>query len=60
MFKRLSRLLKVFSGTEPKDDDLAKWEDDDRDAGAPVRVRRDPPDRGSSVAVAEPDDDWQL
>ena len=27
------------------------------DAGTPVRVRRGPPDRGSAVAVAEPDDD---
>jgi len=30
---------------------------DDRDAGIPVRVRRGPPDRGSAVAVAEPDDE---
>ena len=30
---------------------------DDRDAGIPVRIRRGPPDRGSAVAIAEPDDD---
>lgn len=30
---------------------------DDHDAGIPVRVRRGPPDRGSAVAVAEPDDE---
>ena len=29
----------------------------DRDAGIPVPVRRGPPNRNSSVAVAEPDDD---
>jgi hypothetical protein len=29
---------------------------DDRDAGIPVPVRRGPPDRDSSVAVAEPDE----
>jgi len=57
MFDRIGRLLKKFSRKEPKDDDSARWDGDDRDAGTPVRVRRDPPDRGSSVAVAEPDDD---
>jgi hypothetical protein len=30
---------------------------DDRAAGTPVRIRRSPPDRGSAVAVAEPDDE---
>ena len=34
-------------------------EEDDRDAGIPVQVRRGPPDRSSSVAVAEPDHDEQ-
>jgi hypothetical protein len=57
MFDKISRLLKKFSRTEPKEDESAGWDDDDRDAGIPARVRRDPPDRGSSVAVAEPDDD---
>lgn len=52
MFERIKRLL--FGSRE---DDLDEDEhDDDRDAGVPVRVRRGPPDRGSSVAVAEPDD----
>ncbi len=32
---------------------------DDRDAGIPVPVRGGPQDRGSSVSVAEPDDDDQ-
>ena len=60
MFEKLedvwSRLFSRKSGrTSDQSDD--RDESDDRDAGIPVRVRRGPPDRGSSVAVAEPDDD---
>jgi len=60
MFEKLknfwSRVFGRKSGrTRDQSDDRDK--SDDRDAGIPVRVRRSPPDRGSSVAVAEPDDD---
>jgi len=54
MFERIRKLFSRDaddSEVEPPDD----W--DDRDAGIPVPVRRRPPDPGSSVAVAEPDDD---
>jgi hypothetical protein len=53
MFERIRKLLSRAaddSDDEPRDD----W--DDRDAGIPVPVRRRPPDHGSSVAVAEPDE----
>ncbi len=55
MFEKLKGVLSRLSSANPEDEppDAA----DDRDAGIPVPVRRDPPDRGSSVAVAEPDDD---
>ena len=60
MFEKLenvwSRLFSRKSGpTRDQSDD--RDGSDDRDAGIPVRVRRGPPDRGSSVAVAEPDDE---
>jgi len=54
MFERIkefmSRLLGYGPESEPPDAH-------DRDAGIPVPVRRGPPDRNSSVAVAEPDSD---
>ena len=56
MFERIKSILSHLSGNNPESDeppDVA----DDRDAGIPVPVRGRPPDRGSSVAVAEPDDD---
>jgi len=60
MFERLEKILSRLFVSKPgrtrnESDDRDK--SDDRDAGIPVRVRRGPPDRGSSVAVAEPDDD---
>ena len=53
MFERIKKLFSRAAdhGDESRDD----W--DDRDAGIPVPVRRGPPDHGSSVAVAEPDED---
>ena len=55
MFEKVKRFLaQVF----PPPTEGEKGEPpDDRDAGIPVRVRRGPPDRGSAVAVAEPDDE---
>jgi len=55
MFEKLENVLSRLFGRNPGRDD--RDESDDRDAGIPMRVRRGPPDRGSSVAVAEPDDD---
>jgi hypothetical protein len=60
MFERLENILSRLSGnkagrTRNGSDD--RDESDDRDAGIRVPVRRGPPDRGSSVAVAEPDDE---
>ena len=54
MLEGLKNLLaRVFSGApKPEPPDA-----DDREAGVPVPVRRGRPDRSSSVAVAEPDDD---
>ena len=56
MFERLKRVFALFSDNDDAPDESGNGEDD-RDAGIPVQVRRGPPDRGSSVAVAEPDDD---
>ncbi|HSB10679.1 MAG TPA: hypothetical protein VLM38_14415 [Blastocatellia bacterium] len=53
MFEKIKRILFGSTGDEHDEDEGQ----DDRDAGVPVPVRRSPPDRGSSVAVAEPDDD---
>lgn len=55
MIGRINSTLSDLSGDPESEDppDAA----DDRDAGIPVPVRRGPPDRGSSVAVAEPEDD---
>jgi hypothetical protein len=54
MFERIKRLLSRVSN-ERWDERPEDW--DDRDAGIAVPVRRRPPDHGSSVAVAEPDDE---
>jgi hypothetical protein len=56
MFEKIKNILTNLSGPDPERDGPPD-EADDRDAGIPVRVRRDPPDRGSAVAVAEPDDE---
>jgi len=56
MLNRLKELLLHFLHERAKHDEPPE-ESDDRDAGNPVRVRRGPPSHGSSVAVAEPDDD---
>lgn len=56
MRERIKDILGHLSGNAP-DPEEPPDEADDRDAGIPVPVRRGPPDRGSSVAVAEPDDD---
>jgi len=55
MFEKIKGVLSRLSSANPEDEppDAA----DDRDAGIPVPVRGGPPDRGSSVAVAEPDED---
>ena len=55
MFERIKSVLAHLSlgGPEPDEPPGAQ---DDRDAGVPAPVRRGPPDRGSSVAVAEPGD----
>jgi len=56
MFEAAKRFLAQFfaraSGSEGDKDDLP----DDRAAGTPAGIRRGPPDRGSAVAVAEPDE----
>ncbi|HKA16773.1 MAG TPA: hypothetical protein VKN18_00520 [Blastocatellia bacterium] len=51
------RFLTQFFARSPRNEGKQDDPPDDRDAGIPVRVRRGPPDRGSVVAVAEPDDD---
>jgi len=57
MFEKAKRFLaQLFSHIERNEGEQRK-PPDDRDAGIPVRVRRGPPNRGSAVAVAEPDDD---
>jgi hypothetical protein len=56
MFERMKRILLRLSGAD-SGSDRPQEGPDDRDAGRPVPVRREPPDRNSSVAVAEPDDD---
>ena len=55
MFEKIKGVLSRLSSANPEDEppDAA----DDRDAGIRVPVRGGPPDRGSSVAVAEPDED---
>jgi hypothetical protein len=54
MFERIKRFFSR-APDDPSDEPPETW--DDRDAGIPVPVRRNPPDHGSSVAVAEPDED---
>jgi len=55
MFESVKRLLaQVFA---PRSEGDKGEPPDDRDAGIPVRVRGGPSDRGSAVAVAEPDDE---
>ena len=49
MFEKIKRIL--FG--KPRNDEA----DDDPDAGVRVPVKPGPPDRTSSVAVAEPDED---
>ena len=56
MFERIKSMLSHLSGNNPESDEPPDAADD-RDAGIPVPVRGGSPDRGSSVAVAEPDDD---
>ena len=54
MFEKVKRILARWAG---RDDRQIDEPDDDRDAGVPVPFRRRPPDGGSSIAVAEPDED---
>jgi len=56
MFETLKNLLSRLWPADLESDEPTDAADD-RDAGFPVPVRRGPPDRGSSVAVAEPDED---
>jgi hypothetical protein len=56
MFEKIKGVLSRLSSTNPESDEPPNAADD-RDAGVPVPVRGGSPDRGSSVAVAEPDDD---
>ena len=58
MFEKIKGVLSRLSSANPEPDEPPDAVDD-RDAGIPVPVRGSPPDRGSSVAVAEPDDDDQ-
>jgi len=54
MLEKIKMLLNKISGRERREDNDSP---DDRDAGTVAPVRRRPPNRGSAVAVAEPDDD---
>jgi hypothetical protein len=54
VLEKIKRVLQEISHGEQRGD---LDSNNDRDAGTPVPVRRRPPDHGSSVAVAEPDDD---
>lgn len=56
MFERIYSIFSRQLEDDPEPDEPTD-EADDRDAGIPVPVRRGPPDHGSAVAVAEPDDD---
>ena len=56
MFEKIKRILSHLSTSNAERDEPTD-PPEDRDAGTPVPVRRGPPDRGSSVAVAEPDDE---
>jgi hypothetical protein len=56
MFKKLKKIVARLAVERLKHDEPPD-ESGDRDAGMPAPVKRGPPDRGSSVAVAEPDDD---
>ena len=56
MFEKIKGVLSRLSSANPEQDEPTDAADD-RDAGIPVPVRGGRPDRGSSVAVAEPDDD---
>ena len=56
MFERIYSIFSRQQEDDPEPDEPTD-EADDRDAGIPVPVRRGPPDHGSAVAVAEPDDD---
>ncbi|MFY9556829.1 MAG: hypothetical protein WAV20_09445 [Blastocatellia bacterium] len=54
MFERIKRILfRLSAAGDPGSDEAP----DDRDAGVPVPVKRGSPDRGSAVAVAEPNND---
>jgi hypothetical protein len=57
MFENAKRFLWQFLARAFGNESEKGEPPDDRDAGIPVRVRRGPPDRGSAVAVAEPDDE---
>ncbi|HLF85075.1 MAG TPA: hypothetical protein VI837_12950 [Blastocatellia bacterium] len=56
MFESIKSILSQLSRDDPEPEEPPDAADD-RDAGIPAPVRRGPPDRGSSVAVAEPDND---
>ena len=56
MFEKIKGFLSRLSSANPQQEEPPNASDD-RDAGIAAPVRRSPPDRGSSVAVAEPDDD---
>jgi hypothetical protein len=56
MFEKLKSVLSRLLGRDREREDST----DDRDAGIPVPVRRGSRDRGSAVAVAEPDDDERV
>ncbi len=55
MLEKLKRMLEKMFGSDDATDNPEK--PDDSDAGTLAPVRRGSPDRGSSVAVAEPDED---
>ena len=54
MLEKIKAALNKISGRDRREDTDSP---DDRDAGTLAPVRRRPPDPGSAVAVAEPDDD---
>ena len=56
MLNKIREIISRLSGEAAKHYEPPE-ENDDRGAGTPVSVRRGPPNPGSSVAVAEPDDD---
>lgn len=54
MLDKIKKMIEKMSGRDRREDTDSP---DDRDAGTLAPVRRRPPDRGSAVAVMEPDDD---